>query len=136
MRLTQSDLEAALLVRTDFADDRTWQRVCDAAMAESPEGFRAHLECIDDREFEGFTATQAATVATDEPPFFLFLVDRTTIEDTEHPILAVDLQWEPGRQFRVVPAAMWSVENNLSIGNMDWADFTSSLDADGIFRGF
>jgi len=31
---------------------------------------------------------------------------------------------------------MWSVENNLSISNMDFSDFADSADADGVFRGF
>jgi hypothetical protein len=31
---------------------------------------------------------------------------------------------------------MWQVENNLSLGNMDYNDFVRSLDRDGVFRGF
>jgi hypothetical protein len=31
---------------------------------------------------------------------------------------------------------MASVENNLSIANMDFIDFAESVDEDGIFRGF
>jgi Domain of unknown function (DUF6924) len=31
---------------------------------------------------------------------------------------------------------MWSVENNLSIANMDFEDFADATDDDGIFRGF
>jgi hypothetical protein len=31
---------------------------------------------------------------------------------------------------------MWSVENNLSISNMDFSDFADSADGDHIFRGF
>ena len=40
-----------------------------------------------------------------------------------------------GRTFRVIPSAIWAVQNNLVIGNMDWEDFSDSLDADGVFRG-
>jgi hypothetical protein len=29
-----------------------------------------------------------------------------------------------------------SVENNLSIGNMDFDEFANAVDKDGIFRGF
>jgi hypothetical protein len=32
--------------------------------------------------------------------------------------------------------ALWSVENNINLANMDWADFTTSVHGDGIFRGF
>lgn len=137
MLLTQTYHGTALLVRTDFSDDQAWAEVGDAAQAESPEGFRACLELVDDRRFEGYTAKQAvAGSPPDEEPFFVFLVDRVTTMNPDHPILVVDLRWEPGRQFRLVPAAMWSVENNLSLSNMDWEDFASSVDADGVFRGF
>ena len=32
--------------------------------------------------------------------------------------------------------ARWSVENNLSIANMDWEEFADAVDDAGIFRGF
>jgi hypothetical protein len=54
----------------------------------------------------------------------------------EHPILVVDLYTEPGRSFRVVPAEVWGIENNLSTANMDFAEFADEADADGVFRGF
>jgi len=31
---------------------------------------------------------------------------------------------------------MCSVENNLSIANMDFSEFADNVDKDGIFRGF
>lgn len=31
---------------------------------------------------------------------------------------------------------MWGVENNLSLANMDYADFAANVDPDGILRGF
>jgi hypothetical protein len=31
---------------------------------------------------------------------------------------------------------MWSVENNLSIANMEFGEFAGNLDQDGVFRGF
>ncbi|GAB3849114.1 hypothetical protein GCM10027610_071720 [Dactylosporangium cerinum] len=67
---------------------------------------------------------------------FLFLVDSVTITHPEMPLLAVDLCYEPGRSFWVVPTEMWSVENNLSLFNMDFSDFANNVDPDGVFRGF
>jgi hypothetical protein len=43
---------------------------------------------------------------------------------------------EPGRTFRVIPSEMWSVENNLSVANMDFYEFADNVDLDGVFRGF
>jgi hypothetical protein len=38
--------------------------------------------------------------------------------------------------FRVVPQEMWAVENNLSLGNMDFKEFADAVGQDGVFRGF
>ncbi|MFB7125410.1 MULTISPECIES: DUF6924 domain-containing protein [unclassified Kitasatospora] len=48
----------------------------------------------------------------------------------------MDLRERPGRCIRVVAARLWSIENNLSISNMDFDDFAGNVDADGVFRGF
>jgi len=138
MPLVLPYFDTSLLIRTDFSDDGAWRGVCDAALApSSPDGFVAVLDCVDDRRFEGMTAAQVVAVSgADEEPFFVFLADRFTFEHADRPIQVVDLRWAPGRTFRVVPERMWSVENNLSISNMDFEDFSSSVDADGIFRGF
>lgn len=69
-------------------------------------------------------------------PTFIFLVDGETLARDGHPVPVVDLFEVRGRTFRVVPSQMWSVENDLSLGNMDREDFAGHLDADGDFRGF
>jgi hypothetical protein len=43
---------------------------------------------------------------------------------------------EYGREFRAIPTAVQSIENNLSIANMDFEDFAEAVDEDGVFRGF
>jgi len=53
----------------------------------------------------------------------------------EHPLLCLALR-PVGRAFRIVPAELWGVENNLAIANMDYDEFADAADADGIFRGF
>jgi hypothetical protein len=54
----------------------------------------------------------------------------------EHHLLVIDLAREPGREFRAVPSAIQSIENNLSIANMDFAEFAGAVDEDGVFRDF
>lgn len=76
-------------------------------------------------------------------PIVSFIADRMTLTAADHPIMAVwvllpiadDDRPEP-EPFRVVPSELWSVENNINLANMDWEDFTRSVDADGVFRGF
>jgi hypothetical protein len=67
---------------------------------------------------------------------FVFIVDQAAVSHPDHPILVVDLSTEPGRSFRVIPTEVWSVENNLSIANMDFDEFADQVDQDGVFRGF
>jgi hypothetical protein len=84
---------------------------------------------------------------------FIFIVDSNTLTNDEYPVLVVgfspnsprleDYQRPPRkipsadiRIFRAIPSTVQSIENNLSIANMDFEEFAESVDADGVFRGF
>ncbi|MFI0040625.1 DUF6924 domain-containing protein [Streptomyces mutabilis] len=56
--------------------------------------------------------------------------------DPSSPLLAVDLYDEPGRTFRVPARWYPEVSANLSIANMDFADFADAVDGSGTFRGW
>jgi len=126
----------SLVLRTEFSDESSWQSICAAIQA--PVGdFRAYVECVSDRAFEGITSTEILSLVPEGwEHSFVFLVDRVALLSPEHPILVVDLREEPGRSFRVVPREAWGVENNLSIANMDFSEFAANVDPDGVFRGF
>jgi hypothetical protein len=127
----------ALVVRTDFTDDAAWHAIC-AAIRE-PVGefqFRAYVDVVSDREYDGLTPDQLRSLIAKRVRSFFFVVDRVTLSHPDRPILVVDLYQQPGRCFRVIPSEMWSVENNLSLANMDFDDFAESVDRDGVFRGF
>ena len=66
----------------------------------------------------------------------LLVADHRALSDPEHPVLVVDVTTSPVRTFRVVPQEVWSVENNLSLANMDFDEFLLAVDADGVFRRF
>ena len=143
----------ALVLRIDFSDDASWEALC-AAIRE-PVGvkayvdvgeskahvdvgeFKAYVDFVSDPEYNGMMVEELLSLV---PPisnhWFFFIVDQLALSHPEHPILVVDLGTEPGRTFRVIPSEMWAVENNLSIANMDFAEFADSTDQDGIFRGF
>ncbi len=53
----------------------------------------------------------------------------------ERPILCIDIDM-PHDIFRVIPEALWSAENNLSIANMGFEEFVEATGAEGIYRGF
>lgn len=145
--LLDTDYSPSLLIRTDFTDDDRWQAVAEAAMAPVDSGdsqfptFEAALTCVDNPENDGLSPSDLVERTGDRPPFYAFIADAQSMTDPEMSILAVDLgrtEWgrEPGRTFRVIPSKMWSVENNLSISNMDFRDFADAVDDDGVFRGF
>jgi hypothetical protein len=128
----------ALVLRTDFVDEVSWQKICTAIEAPEPvDGFRASVTFISDLAFVGITPQQVLDVIpVDFPHTFLFIVDSHSLAQAETPVLVLDLYAERGRTFRVIPAAIWGVENNLSLANMDFREFADAVDADGVFRGF
>jgi hypothetical protein len=130
---TPADLHS-LVVRTDFADEPAWQSLRRELTA--PTGlFRANLQFIDDRRYENLTLERLLALEDGSNQTFVFLADRDAMTRADHAVLVVDLFEDGrGRTFRVVPAAIWAVQNNLVIGNSDWEDFADSLDADGVFR--
>lgn len=129
----------SLLIRGDFSDLERWTTVANAALAPGPvDGFTADLTLVDARTYDNITVDELVRAMGTPPPFYVFLCDNETLSHSEHPILAINLDAEDAsnRSVRVVPAAMWSIENNLALGNMDFTDFISTAATDGIFRGF
>jgi hypothetical protein len=66
----------------------------------------------------------------------LIVADRVALASPEMPLLVIDLWEERGRGLRVVVEELWSIENNLSISNMDFVEFADAAGEDGVFRGF
>jgi len=130
------ETERSLVLRSDFSDSVAWSEVC--AEIQQPAGdFMAYVECVSDPEYDGLQPEQLVSASALGPyRGYVFVVDRTTLTHPEHPILVVDLHNEPGRTFRVIPAEMWAIENNLSLANMDFDEFADAVDEDGVFRGF
>lgn len=130
--------EHPLVIRTDFSDDAVWsdiQRTISAPVGD--QGFLAYVTFVNDRAFDGANPEELLPLLIAAQPFhgFAILVDRTSVSAAEHPVLVLDL-FEPGPAFRAIPATVQSIENNLSIGNMDFEEFADSVGSDGVFRGF
>lgn len=138
------DSLTSLVVRTDYTDDAAWSAVSSAINA--PVGvdhetgefdFKAHVEFADDRRYQGLTVDQLlALVPEGTHHRAFFVVDRETLTRPDHPVLAVDLDQEPGRTFRVIPSWMWDVQINLAIANADWESYEASAGEDGVYRGW
>lgn len=133
---------ASVLVRTWFGDDSEWDALVREVQTPGDEGFLANVVVVNDPAFEELGAETLKQRQSDGA-IVSFLADETTLTDAEHPVLAVwvlptddDVDERDHRPFRVVPSELWSVENNINLANMDWADFTGSIAEDGVFRGF
>ncbi len=130
------ETQEAAVLRTDFSDQSAWEEIR-AEIAKLVEGFLAYVEYVDDIAHQDLTTEQLLQVVPQGYPHtFIILVDHTAIADPEHPLLIVDLYDEPGREFRAIPSQIQGIENNLSIANMDFAEFADNVDPDGVFRGF
>jgi hypothetical protein len=129
--------EQAVVLRTDFSDEACWRSICAEVLAETTDGFRAYVDVVEDRAFDGFgTDDVLATVGDDYRWGYLVVGDRLTMTQAEHPFLVLDLLDERGRSFRALPREIQAIENNLSIANMDFSEFADSAGSDGVFRGF
>lgn len=137
MPLPQPDDLTSLVLRSDFGDEEGWSAFRTALDAADE---YVHATYVSDLRFAdvGVEALLAEEVAAEEDDriIYVFLADATTLADPVHPLLAVDLADEPGRTFRVPAQWFPDVSANLSIANMDFAEYADEVDESGVFRGF
>jgi hypothetical protein len=126
-----------LVLRTDFSDDTAWDLL--QAAIDSSHAYR-NATYVSDPAYAGVTIQALvdadAAASDDDKLTYLFLADAATMTDAEHPLLAVDLYTQPGRTFRLPPRWYADVSANLTIANMDFAEFADATDESGMFRGF
>lgn len=130
------DTDHALVLRTEYGDERAWQGML-AAFAASAAGDEGDLSVISDPAYAGLTVTQVMDLLPEDwSHTFLFIADRETMRHPEHPLLVVDAFSEGEAAFRAAAAQIWTVENTLSLGSMNFEHFVDDVDDDGIFRSF
>ena len=155
--MTNQHEQKLWVIRTDFSADEEWARVREliaAPQTEFGQRFYAYVRYVSDEAYAGKDAKEVVhSLPDDYPGFLCFVVDRATLTNGEYPILVIgfspnsvnpeDYQRSPSqtpeteiKTFRAIPSAIQSIENNLSIANMDFEEFARSVDAEGIFRGF
>jgi hypothetical protein len=130
-------LTSGVVLRTDFSDDASWELVRDAIAAETEEGFQADVWFVDDDAYQGATVDDVLAETGQHVLGFIVLVDDVAVNHPDHPVLVVSLSpRHHGQRFRSIPRGIQSIENNLSLANMDWESFAGSVDDQGVFRGF
>lgn len=130
--------ESPLVLRTDFSNQAAWEVI--RAEIQKPVGilrFRANVQFLDNTDYTDITQEQLLELLpTNYGHTFIIVADQTAVSQPDHPLLIVDLFESFGREFRAIPSQIQSIENNLSIANMDFEDFAEAVDEDGVFRGF
>lgn len=124
------------LLRTDQTRPERWDALLACIAAPSELGFQASVDPLTHSELEGLTEQDIRRVPrANNAERFVLVADATAQGDDEFPILVVDISGEGKPSFRVTCKCLWAVQNNLSLGNMDWEDFSESTDPDGVYRG-
>jgi hypothetical protein len=114
--------------------------------------YRAHVKFVVNDAYRDKPPEYVVHSLPDNYPYkFCFVVDRRCTENQEHPVLVVGFYPRDHKSyeraprstpadeiatFRALPKEIQSIENNLSIANMDFEEFASHVDADGVFREF
>jgi hypothetical protein len=127
--------ETTPLIRTEFASDAAWETLKAIIGTPNPDGFRAFVTVVDDSAFNGIhpAALKQANAPAPQHALWIIADERAMVEDGL-PLLCIDTA--SSETLRVVAAELWGTENNLSIGNLDFAEFVGAADSDGVFRGF
>jgi hypothetical protein len=132
------DTRAAPVLRTDFSDQAAWEGIRDEIQQPSPkiEGYSG-VTFIDDRAYEGIPIDRLlASIPEKYCHTFMFVVDAATVTTQDHPVLVIDLRAPSGTRFRAVTSEVYSIECNLSLGNLGFDDFARAAAKTGVYRGF
>ena len=133
-KLNTSD--ATPIIRTDFTDEATWKKIQRDIAATNGMGFSANVQFIDEKQYSGLTRQELLQRIPGLKSYgCIFVADTTAMSTMEHHLLVLDPSNPEGKTFRVIPSEAWGVENNLSLANMDYSEFTDAADSDGVFRG-
>jgi voltage-gated potassium channel Kch len=128
-----------VVLRTDFSDDAAWAKITqEIALPVGPASFLASVDYVDDRAHATVNEENVREALPGYDHSFVILADAASMSRAGHPLLVVDLSPDDEPSFRAAPGAVQSIENNLSIASMDFAELGEAADQeeDGIFRGF
>jgi hypothetical protein len=130
-----------LLVRTDYSDDRAWHAALSAATAvygmDDFERTGALLRPVESPALSNLTPEELVALAREDYLSQIAVADAQTMRDQT--VLFVDfneLNGQVGGTFRSIPSEVEPIVANLSLANMDFAEFADNINPDGIFCGF
>jgi hypothetical protein len=122
------------LIRIDFSGERAWQALRHAVTTPNEDDFAADLDIVDDPGNRDLISNRVEALTPEES--LLIVADRIALTAPGLPLLVSYRTDEGVERVRVVAEELWSIENNISLANMDWDEFVDAADEDGVFRGF
>ena len=130
-----------LFVRTDYSDNLAWQAALSAATAvydmDDFERMGALLRPVESPALSYLTPEELIALAREGYLSQIAVADPQTMRDKT--VLLVDfneLNGQVGRTFRSIPPEVEPIVANLSLANMNFAEFAGNTNPDGIFCGF
>jgi hypothetical protein len=130
-----------LFVRTDYSDNLAWQAALSAATAvydmDDFERVGALLRPVESPALSNLMPEELIALAREGYLSQIAVADPQTMRDQT--VLFVDfneLNGQVGRTFRSIPPEVEPIVANLSLANMDFAEFADNTNPDGIFCGF
>jgi hypothetical protein len=130
-----------LFVRTDYSDNLAWQAALSVATAvcdmDDFERMGALLRPVESPALSNLTPEELIALAREGYLSQIAVADPQTMPDQT--VLLVDfneLNGQVGRTFRSIPPEVEPIIANLSLANMDFAEFAGNTNPDGIFCGF
>lgn len=124
------------LLRTDHTRPDRWAALLACIETPTRDGFRAYVAVLTDPQLEGLTEQEIRRLPrADNAKRFVLVADGLAQADDDFPILVVDVSGKDRPSFRAACKCLWAVENNLSLANMDWEEFSGATDPDGVYRG-
>jgi hypothetical protein len=130
--------ENVMVLRVDYSDDGKWGNLKEEiSKPDSEYGFLANVNFYENRKFDKLPLDLLLPKLSSRYNHPIILIaDEITFGESETTLNCVDLVEVPGQYLRVITSEVWSIENNLSISNMEFQDFADAQDESGVFRGF
>ena len=97
----------------------------------------ALLQPVESSDLSNLTPEELVALARHGYISLIAVADAQTMRDQT--VLFVDFNermGQVGRTFRSIPSEVEPIVANLSLANMDFAEFADNTDPDGTFRGF
>ncbi len=132
MQNSSSEIGAEL-VKIEPGYEQGWAELVHS-VSSPPAPFIANIAYV---KSEGISVDDLLSgLAKDYPHAVIFVADSHTFTSTDRSCLVIDLLDSSKPRFRALPKTLASIENNLSIANMDFTEFVEAAKASGVFSGF